>query len=275
MATTLGEKLREAREAMGLSVREVADQTRISVRYIESIETDDYKPLPGGVFNKGFVKSYARYVGIDEKEALDDYARLMSQRGIDQDEEGQLPRRSEVFVGETPRSPVLTIVLALIILGLLSWGVIAALQWYQNRGTQPIASTNANNTDANTAVVMPTPTPAAAVSAATGLNVQLKAGKQDVPLTPFVDGKPQGYFTLKPNEARNFNAQQSFKVQYSRYRVGELQMTINGQPASVPTTSTNPKLKNSIEFEITRDNFAQFLQGSQPPNAQALPPAAQ
>src|SRR5262245_57219718 len=82
MPQTLGEKLRQAREAKGASISEVAEQTRISPLYIKSIENDDYKPLPGGIFNKGFVKSYAKYVGVDEHEALSDYARLVAEHEI-------------------------------------------------------------------------------------------------------------------------------------------------------------------------------------------------
>ena len=77
MSLTLGQKLRQAREERGISIGEVSEQTRISPHYIESIENDDYKTLPGGIFNKGFVKSYARYVGYDEQEALGDYSKLM------------------------------------------------------------------------------------------------------------------------------------------------------------------------------------------------------
>ena len=76
MPESLGEKLRQAREERSISISEVAEQTRISALYLEAIENDDYRTLPGGIFNKGFVKSFAKYVGIDEQEALQDYARL-------------------------------------------------------------------------------------------------------------------------------------------------------------------------------------------------------
>src|SRR6266436_8105484 len=79
MSLTLGEKLRQAREERGIPLSEVAEQTRISSLYLQSIENDDYKPLPGGIFNKGFIKSYAKYVGIDEQEALLDYSRVLAQ----------------------------------------------------------------------------------------------------------------------------------------------------------------------------------------------------
>ena len=257
---TLGEKLREAREARGLTLREVADSTRISVRHLEAIEADDYKPLPGGVFNKGFIKAFARYVGVDEAEALSDYNKQVNQQGIAAaDDEMPISRRHEVFVGDEPRRPFLTVILALIILGLLTWGVIAALQWYQNRGNQAAVATPTPTPAANTNAA-PTPTPSPVVSAANGLKIEVKAGAQDVPITPIVDGKAQAPVSLKPGESRTYNATQSFKLQYSKYRVGELQMTINGQSAKVPTESSNPRLRNNIEFEVNANNLAQYFQ---------------
>ena len=257
---TLGEKLREAREAHGYTLREVADNTRISVRHLEAIEADDYRPLPGGVFNKGFIKAFARYVGVDEAEALSDYMRQVNQQGSTADDEAPITRRHEVFVGDEPRRPFLTVVMALMILGLLTWGVYAGLQWYQNRGNQTAAAVSPTPTPGGNSNVAATPTPTPAVSAADGLKVQIKADKQDVPITPIIDGKPQAPVSLKPGESRTFDAAQSFKLQYSKYRVGELQMTINGQPAKVPTTSSNPKLRNNIEFEVNPNNLAQYFQ---------------
>jgi cytoskeletal protein RodZ len=257
---TLGEKLREAREAHGYTLREVADNTRISVRHLEAIEADDYRPLPGGVFNKGFIKAFARYVGVDEAEALSDYMRQVNQQGSTADDEAPITRRHEVFVGDEPRRPFLTVVMALIILGLLTWGVYAGLQWYQNRGNQTAAAVSPTPTPGGNSNVTATPTPTPAVSAADGLKVQIKADKQDVPITPIIDGKPQAPVSLKPGESRTYDATQSFKLQYSKYRVGELQMTINGQPAKVPTTSSNPKLRNNIEFEVNPNNLAQYFQ---------------
>ena len=71
MAASIGEQLRLAREERGIGLRDICDQTRISVHYLEAIETNDYKRLPGGVFNRSFIKAYARCVGYDEREAID------------------------------------------------------------------------------------------------------------------------------------------------------------------------------------------------------------
>src|ERR1700704_3233576 len=81
MAATIGEQLRLAREGRGIPLREISDQTRISMHYLEAIESNDFRRLPGGIFNRSFVKAYARYVGYDEKEAVEAYTRYMRDTG--------------------------------------------------------------------------------------------------------------------------------------------------------------------------------------------------
>ena len=66
MSETIGEKLRLAREARGIALRDISEQTRISIRYLEAIETDDYRRLPGGIFNRSFIRAYAKFIGYDE-----------------------------------------------------------------------------------------------------------------------------------------------------------------------------------------------------------------
>src|SRR5438270_7828461 len=123
MALSLGEKLRQAREERGISISEVAEQTRISPLYLKSIEKDDYKPLPGGIFNKGFVRSYARYIGFDENEALNDYAQLMAENAQSSEAE-QTVHHSEVWTDDrSARSMAPTIIFAVVILALLTGGV--------------------------------------------------------------------------------------------------------------------------------------------------------
>jgi cytoskeletal protein RodZ len=63
--TDIGAKLREARERRGVSLREIADRTKISVAALESLERNDPSRLPGGIFIRSFVKSYAAEVGLD------------------------------------------------------------------------------------------------------------------------------------------------------------------------------------------------------------------
>src|SRR5687768_17362872 len=65
---TVGERLRAAREEKGLSLEDIAAQTRIPRRHLESLETADWDKLPAPTYTTGFAKSYANAVGLDRTE---------------------------------------------------------------------------------------------------------------------------------------------------------------------------------------------------------------
>ncbi|MGC4069910.1 MAG: helix-turn-helix domain-containing protein [Polyangiaceae bacterium] len=70
---TVGSFLRQEREAKGMSIEEVARATRVPMSSVERLESDQFDELPGEVFVRGFMKSYARAVGIDADEVLARY----------------------------------------------------------------------------------------------------------------------------------------------------------------------------------------------------------
>ena len=63
--TDFGGKLRQAREGRGLSLRQIAVTTKISVSALEALERNDVSKLPGGIFSRSFVRSYAAEIGLD------------------------------------------------------------------------------------------------------------------------------------------------------------------------------------------------------------------
>src|SRR5262249_10179253 len=134
MAATIGEQLRLAREERGIPLREISDQTRISVRYLEAIEANDYNRLPGGIFNRSFVRAYARHIGYDEKKAIEGYTQYLREHGETIDEVATTPLHAKVYT-DTPatRSPVLTVLLAVLILAILTLGALATIYWVQHR----------------------------------------------------------------------------------------------------------------------------------------------
>ncbi len=68
-----GEKLRKQREQRGIELDAISNTTKISARMLRAIEDEHFDQLPGGVFNKGFIRAYARQVGLDEEEVVADY----------------------------------------------------------------------------------------------------------------------------------------------------------------------------------------------------------
>lgn len=72
-STPFGEHLRREREMRGVSLEEIAAATRINTRFLEAIESERWDQLPGGVFNRGFIRSIARYLGMDEDSLVAEY----------------------------------------------------------------------------------------------------------------------------------------------------------------------------------------------------------
>ena len=68
-----GERLKRERELREVTPNEVVVATRISLRFLEALENEDWDKLPGGVFNRGFVRAIARYLGLDEEHLLAEY----------------------------------------------------------------------------------------------------------------------------------------------------------------------------------------------------------
>lgn len=70
---SFGEDLRREREIRGISLKEISDATKISKRFLEALERNDHKTLPAPVFTRGFVREYARYVGLSVEEMVNRY----------------------------------------------------------------------------------------------------------------------------------------------------------------------------------------------------------
>ncbi len=270
MALSLGEKLRQAREERGISISEVAGQTRISALYLEGIEADDYRTLPGGIFNKGFVKSYAKYVGVDEQEALQDYARLVLSQD-NQVEEDTKTYRPEVLTDDRSNSSnLLTIIFAIIILGLISWGAYTFAKYYgentvNNATPTPVATNTANNTNSNvnsnsnpinTNVNSDQP-----VAVPNEIKIELKALQEGTSVTYTADGKKQSQL-VSPETPLIIDIKETALLSYSKYQAANVQMTINGKQIALPAEPENSG-RQAIDLVITKDNIAQILQSGQ------------
>lgn len=262
MSLTLGEKLRQAREARGVSLSEVAEQTRISGLYLEAIENNDYRTLPGGIFNKGFVKSFARYVGIDEQEAIQDYASLAANED-NQIEDEPKTYRPQVLTDERTSSSMLpTIVFGVVILGLLAGGIITLVNYLQNNRNQQAVNTAA---DSNQNVNLSSNTSSGNSSASnqqiSSLNeskIEFTALNAPVSVSSNTDGK-RASFMITPDKSGVFEPKQNLRLAYSKDQAQNVRMKINGKQISLPSAPANPR-RNAIEFEITNENIKRILE---------------
>jgi transcriptional regulator with XRE-family HTH domain len=73
-STPFGEHLKREREMRGVSLEEISLATRIAPRFLAALEKEEWEKLPGGVFNRGFIRSVAHYLGLDEDSMVAEYA---------------------------------------------------------------------------------------------------------------------------------------------------------------------------------------------------------
>src|SRR5215212_9954657 len=95
---SFGEELRREREIRGISLKEISDATKISKRFLEAIERNDHATLPAPVFTRGFVREYARYVGLNVEEMVNRYNYAAST-----DDRIEKPPHVEKYAATPPR----------------------------------------------------------------------------------------------------------------------------------------------------------------------------
>src|ERR1700722_16287854 len=75
----VGDKFRKQREKKGFSIDDVSHVTKIGVRMLQAIEEENFDRLPGGIFNKGFIRTYAKHLGMNDDEAIASYLACVRQ----------------------------------------------------------------------------------------------------------------------------------------------------------------------------------------------------
>jgi cytoskeleton protein RodZ len=120
-STPFGEHLKREREMRGVTLEEISTATRIAPRFLVALENEHWDELPGGVFNRGFIRAVARFLGLDEDTLVSEYAL-------------QTKGRSEPGVVADPplessrRWPAIALVIVVAIL-LVAAAVVAALHF--------------------------------------------------------------------------------------------------------------------------------------------------
>src|SRR5258707_13937901 len=73
VVASFGERLKQEREKRGMTLEEVSGVTKVSVRNLRALEQEKFDQMPGGIFNRGFVRAYAKHLGLDDDQVVADY----------------------------------------------------------------------------------------------------------------------------------------------------------------------------------------------------------
>jgi cytoskeleton protein RodZ len=241
-STPFGEHLKREREMRGVSLEEVSAATRISTRFLEAIENEHWDLLPGGVFNRGFIRSVARFLGLDEDSMVAEYSletRGRVDAGVVPDPPMEMPRDWK---------PAIVASFALILtLGsgafvYARYGGRIAAHFHKKAavsdapvaGATPSATSSAGNS-ANAGGVSAAPdstvqsTAANSTATADPLALKVQTNKT-VNVTIVADGKTVFNGPFEAGEAKQFEARDALEITASESSAVILEL--NGQPVA-------------------------------------------
>ena len=253
----IGETLRAARLAKGVSLEEAAAATRIRRSALQALETDEYDALPASVYTRGFLVNYARYLGLHPAEVVEEFDRQQRQlaepevSATRQEESG---RQFSLF-----GSKILWTIIFLIVIGI---ALNFVYQEFLSAGPAPEPTEVAvAPTSAPTPLIAPTPLPTqppptpTAVQTPTpipisGVNVTLRATTQQVWIGVSVDGASVYAGTIGPEtdqgtEPLSWSAAESISILFGR--TGGVELTLNEREFETLVESRDP-----VTFEAVR-----------------------
>jgi cytoskeletal protein RodZ len=250
---SFGDHLKREREMRGVSLDEISAATRIAPRFLQAIENDEWDQLPGGVFNRGFVRAVARYLGLDDENLVAEYAAAVG------DGPG-VPVWTGSPPAVTPDKPWLVWALAaVVVLVILTGGWFAVRRifgWHGSRHAEEITATDTTPSTGASALPLATepasvsaeaapipspdaspaphtadspPEPAANPPSAGGdtpFELKVQAGKT-TRVTVEADAHRVFQGTMKAGEGRVFTARD--KIEVSARDAGALQLELNGK----------------------------------------------
>lgn len=269
---TLGEELKQRREARGITLADISESTRIGTRFLKAIESDNYSVLPGGIFTRSFIRAYARQVGMDEDEALALYQKEVTgqpEEPVDQPPEQPTPIPDSVSRRWRTAAIVLSI---LVVAGLIAVAIIRLT------GTEPDGSADGSvrpspspsrvdeKNKPRSAEAGPSPSPSgqsgAQPTATTPsqpvkddlIAVTLEAATGNCWLRYTIDNGASITINLMPGETRALPPARDRILLLIGNRPA-LKLKINGRPASFPPDTPN----FSAQVEISRDRLQEFF----------------
>jgi cytoskeleton protein RodZ len=130
---SFGENLRREREMRGVTLQEISSATKISVRFLQALENEQFDRVPGGIFTRSFIRTYARYLGLDEDQVLAEY-RLAVPSSAEFDLSRLTMSKPDTHPNRA-RGPAAALLLAAVLLG---GGYL--LHRYARRASEPPAS---------------------------------------------------------------------------------------------------------------------------------------
>jgi cytoskeletal protein RodZ len=214
-----GERLKRERELREVSPNEVVVATRISLRFLEALENEDWEKLPGGVFNRGFVRAIARYLGLDEENLLAEYDLARGDQAVaPPNPENRIPQPSK-WMALAFALGALVLIVALVAAGVYGWRRYSAHRRAKTSSAVTSQSlAGAQTVSAKTGDLSPANSVALELSVSTSKSTRVRI---------LADGKRVFESEITAGQNHHFSAQTVFEV--TAGDSGAVLLELNGQ----------------------------------------------
>ena len=232
-----GERLKREREMREVSLDEISVATRIGTRFLNALENQQWEKLPGGVFNRGFVRAIARYLGLDEEDLLAEYDVAYSERTDLRPVSPPPPRTAVLAWRVLPALAVVLVLLGLVVGGYFGWRRLRALRRAPEAATAPVPAAAPAEQPERTAGSAPVTAPPRATDPSERLDLSISAS-QSVQVRVTADGKDAFDGEVASGQTLHFYAQNEFVV--SAGNSTAVLLELNGQampPIGAPGSS--------------------------------------
>jgi cytoskeletal protein RodZ len=277
-----GDRLKKEREQRKLTLEDISQATKINLRSLRALEQEDFAHLPGGVFNRGFIRAYARHLGADEESLIAAYLEA-SGEGLPQppSQEPEPPKVEQPAAGDGwPRGVTLSLVRLSIGVALVALTLLAFfwLKRHQSRAAEPVtpAATHAqpiaspspanppsstNSSPAPKPGTPPSPAPQPVQPTAEWSNVIPQSAAQSQPIPPAnagieltlhaldevwlsasIDGQPVREDTLFYGNRRTLLAKEKIILKVGN--AGSLEVSFNGK--RLPSLGNDGQVKTLV-----------------------------
>ena len=238
-----GDKLRREREMRGITLADISESTKISKRWLQALEDEQFSQLPGGVFNRGFVRAYARFLGIDEEQAVADYVAASNEQPPPDDKFPlDIHEKKSDSPPLNPKRSVLPILMAVVALVLVVGGWTYWLKHKPQRNSAPDVATKESPPAPRADSPSPSPSPTADVpekpveASLNPVSAKTSSPAPDHSQTVVIDSR---------SDSSAAKGQKSFNIMVKANKDSWVSIVVDGRPIWEGTLTAN--MQRSIQ----------------------------
>jgi len=246
---SLGQEIKRERELRGISLKEIADTTRISLKFLQALEEDHLEVIPGPFFIRAILRSYAKSVGLDENQWLNKYQEMLLFNEYQTDKQPKKRLNPPLVLTKKRLKAILVFLIIIVISALCYFLFVSSPDKRASSSPKPTAPALTSSVPPQPA---PTPSEQPPAEEVKGLHLEMSF-LEDTWLQIYADGTMVWDGIKRRGEVLQVRAQNQLALNLGN--AGGIDWTLNGKKAK----RFGPKGAVRKDIKITLDNFREYF----------------